>query len=483
MNTGAGTAEYIIGSDGYLDAVAPGKLSAEFKAQMEAKEGNTKFYILKDDGVAVGAVGALDAEFTQNKKRYLVLTDSEAPAVVPLENTHTPGHEDEGVYEFILEVDAENSDEKRSKLFTDIPYGYQFDIWEMTTEGWVLVGIEKDSNKNGRADGQMLTTGKYTYTFTNDREKLPLTIAKEVKGNQGSRDQYFKFKIEIENAGERTLHMDMTHAHRTLEGTASQPPNSATSYTRNVIMNGSDSEGGNNRDDDAGITYADALLMGIEKHCEWTDGTYTYRWNQEDDLWEKYENSTRIDSADEVVVPNDATRTFSHGQHIRTGAQGTENFGKATIYVYLQHGQSVTFRDVPFGSKYTVTEIMENYDPSTAITGPLDDSVTPAENLGDVKTGEARDTDGMSLTEGGDIELGKGKSAVSDTFLRKATEITFTNTKKAAVPTEIRLEMLAWLPVMFLAGGGLVLLRIKKRRELRRAQARVVSCRRHRTGR
>ena len=389
------------------------------------------------------------------------------------------------VFEFWLD-NSTDSDEKYA-IIKNIPYGSHYRLLEATDAngnlveaGWELIAIDGDKNKTtSEIDGNsyagvdtiLETDETVTHTFLNDRVKVPLTIKKTVTGNQGSRDKYFKFKIEIENAGERTLHLDMTNATKEFEAGAdgTKAPNSATAYTRNVILNGSDTEGGNKRDDDANLTYGNAT-DDQKKTCGWTwvddngtpgddsdDVTYRSEWDN-DEGWITYAGDVKQEPGIEPVAA--ATRTFAHGQHINTDSNG-----KATIYVYLQHGQTATILDLPFGAQYTVTEYPEDYLSSTDITGPME-GVSGAQILvADVKTDEDWEENGtsVSVTEGEDIPLGSGQDAVRDTFIQKATEITFTNTRAGAVPTEIRLEKYAWLPVVLAAFLGLVIILRRKR--------------------
>lgn len=341
-----------------------------------------------------------------------------------------------------------------------IPYGSRYRISEVTdATGWELIAVngEKttvkvDGTKYKGVDAIIQTDETVTYTFLNDRIKTPLTVTKVVEGNQGSRDKYFKFKIEIENAGARTLHLDMSNATTLSTTSTDQKPNSATQYTWGVILNGHGTDGGNTRNDAPDLTYGTAT-DAQKKACEWTwtndngtpdpadDTNYRSQWSAENG-WVTYAGGSQLSNGQEPVAG--AIRTCAH-QHIETG-----NNGKATIYVYLQHDQSVTILDLPFGAKYIVTEVNEDYRSSTAIDG-------------DDKTGEARNpaTGGIDVSQQNPIGLGKGKNSVTDSFLQTATEITFTNTKDGVVPTEIRTRpllaglilMAIALPVLFGARG------------------------------
>lgn len=350
----------------------------------------------------------------------------------------------------IFEFELENGE---YATIANIPNGSRDRIWEVSDNegnlvevGWELVSIDGDTkNTEFKVDGityegidaVMQTDEVVTHTFLNDRTKIPLKIEKVVTGNQGSRDKYFKFKIEIENAGERTLHLDMSNATKTFDGSLSNKPNSATIYTKDTILNGSGSEGGNNRDDDlATLTYGSANdIQRIE--CEWSDGTYLYQYDKDGGSWIKKEEATGTE-VEPSEPPDTAMRTGKHGQHILTGKQGEADYGKATIYVYLQNGESATIRDLPFGAKYTVTEVQEDYK-----------SITSINDEGDKKTGEVRQND-STISNGTDILLGINRNPVTDTFFQKDTTLTFTNTRDGVVPTEIFFDGDSWLLLLMI---------------------------------
>ena len=330
----------------------------------------------------------------------------------------------------------------------------------LVEEGWKLVPINGDKITTEDmfvgVDDVLETVNTVTHSFLNDRIKVPLTIEKEVTGNQGSRDKYFKFKIEIANAGERTLHLDMSDATTSFETGAdgTKVPNGATIYTRNVILSGSGNEGGNTRDDDANLTYGNAT-DDQKRTCEWTwvddnetpgddsdDVTYRSQWDNEEG-WVTYAGDSTTPLAEGKEPIDVATRTFAHGQHIKTGTDG-----KATIYVYLQHGESVTIRDLPFGASYEITETNENYYPITDFTGPIEhNEILDVDELtADMTTGEWWTSDYTSTDGGYDIPFGDNSNMVGDNFFQHATEITFTNRSEGTVPTEVRLN--PWIGLM-----------------------------------
>ncbi len=85
-------------------------------------------------------------------------------------------------------------------------------------------------------------------------------------------------------------------------------------------------------------------------------------------------------------------------------------------------------------------------------------------NKGDAQTGEAWYTDEPGIDTSNATAITKQKiNTVSDTFIKADTELTFTNTKDGTVPTEIRLDKYAWMPVVLAALIGLIIILRRKR--------------------
>ncbi|MCR5807822.1 MAG: hypothetical protein K6G68_12420 [Oscillospiraceae bacterium] len=68
-------------------------------------------------------------------------------------------------------------------------------------------------------------------SYTNKQASRNLTFGKEVTGNQGAKDKYFKFTLEITNAGNCTLNL----VYRADEFDVSTTQTSATKYTTTVM--------------------------------------------------------------------------------------------------------------------------------------------------------------------------------------------------------------------------------------------------------
>lgn len=110
-----------------------------------------------------------------------------------------------------------------------------------------------------------------------------------------------------------------------------------------------------------------------------------------------------------------------------------------TVSVWLKHGQSVTIKNLPYGSTFTVTE-----DPEYA-----KEYVTTAK----VTKGDAT------------VESKDGTIIVSDASMTASTEAEFTNEKEITPPTGIDLESDAPVMGMILAAGLLSLVFAPKRRK------------------
>lgn len=348
----------------------------------------------------------------------------------------------------VIEFDLENNTASHNVYaeIQGIPFGSRDRIWEVLPEGcgWELVSVDGDAQKQ-EVNAILNTDQTVTHEFLNDRKEVSLTIGKEVSGNQGSKDKYFKYEVTLENVGERTMHLDLTNAEKLISGEEEETPNPATIYRRSEINTY------NNRDDDRFLKFKDASPKA-QLHCGWTDGVYLYQWDAENLYWIRTDPEGNTDT--EHSPPPDASRAFTHGSHINSvkNPSDPDDTGSVTFYVFLQHGQSVTLEDIPFGASYTVTEVNEDYKPGTSVTG-------------DVRTGEVRDADNR-MTEGTELWFGYGLHEVSDSCLREDTQILFTNKRNGVVPTEIFFGWLTWIVLLIAASGyGVYRFGIARRRK------------------
>ena len=126
-----------------------------------------------------------------------------------------------GVYRYIITENIYNNDRAHgitmdgdATRIMDVYVIHDDESNECKVEGYVLHNNEADAvvspsgaGTEGKADG-----------FANDYETENLTIEKQVAGNQGSRDEYFQFTLNISNAISGTVYsVDLTNADPTTE--------------------------------------------------------------------------------------------------------------------------------------------------------------------------------------------------------------------------------------------------------------------------
>lgn len=126
-----------------------------------------------------------------------------------------------------------------------------------------------------------------------------------------------------------------------------------------------------------------------------------------------------------------------------TGAATCTSSGNGVYTLTMKHGASVTFKNVPYGTDYTVKE-----------TTPYS-SVSNA--LKEYKKGATDATNTKNSAEG------KGDEC-SDKVDFATEEVTFTNTNEQPIETGVSLDTLPYVLVLALAGAGLVLMIARKRR-------------------
>ena len=150
-------------------------------------------------------------------------------------------------------------------------------------------------------------------TITNVYSSQDLTFGKAVTGNQGSKDKYFKYTVEISNisAQNAKLSVDLTGA----DSAVPASPNAAT------------------KTDYAGKVNPAVLIA----------------------------DTTKTIAADGYTA-----------EAVTTGeAPDTVTTYKITAEYYLQHGQYITIQGLPKGASYSVTEDEEDYTKTSGITKDL----------------------------------------------------------------------------------------------------------------
>ena len=208
-------------------------------------------------------------------------------------------------------------------------YATDLQVWENAYEA--ALGEVPNTAEAGEKDDK----------FVNEVSSANLEFGKETVGNQGSKNQYFKFTLELSNLGSNTMiTMDMSKAEN---GVAHE--NAATSYKK------ADMEEANKRDDNAkwkfdGEEYdskASAHAAAIDTIEEITEGENAGKFKFADDVFETEELAEAAAEA-ACVAPLD-------GQQIIADAQGN-----AAIEVYLHDGMYVKLKGLPEEATYRLIE-------------------------------------------------------------------------------------------------------------------------------
>lgn len=304
---------------------------------------------------------------------------------------------------------------------------------------------------SGKPDGSYVNAetpieveaGDKSNQYVNRINSANISLTKEVRGNQGSKDQYFEFEISINNAGNGSVFtLDMTDAD------ISTIKNNATSFTKEVM------DAANGRDDDKGESrytlkisknlynrlspQEKESLYIIEEDVSYTipsgDPTisdsdvyttiYTIDFSDDKDARDAFAAANPEDQAEidevlmEMIGPEDV-----EGINAKVGQQIiTNNSGQVTFKVYLHHGQTMMLRGLPKGANYTIVETSSPGYKTTAIN---DSGIVESEDI----------------------------------------NVSFTNEKSGVVPTGIVVNIIT--PVMIASLAGLYfLLKARKTKEL-----------------
>lgn len=120
---------------------------------------------------------------------------------------------------------------------------------------------EEDDVLNPEVDRTDTENNDKTDGFVNEYSSQDLTIGKEVTGNQGSKDKYFKFTVTIENAKGANLTIDTSNSNFDKE----PAKNSATIYTAE-LMKGTEESGiignGNSVDQNTSVDGQQLVISG-----------------------------------------------------------------------------------------------------------------------------------------------------------------------------------------------------------------------------
>lgn len=154
-------------------------------------------------------------------------------------------------------------------------------------------------------------------------------------------------------------------------------------------------------------------------------------------------SATSYETKAMAVTANNAVLDATTNSYYVTGV--TLNTG---YDIYLQAGQNVTVNGLPKGVSYNVTEVAEDYTPSTVVSG---DTTNDGDDL-------TVDTDNVDIAAG-------NTAAVSDTNLTQDTTVAYTNDRSGTIPTGVILSIAGPAVVGLAVVGGIIFLNVKKKRE------------------
>ena len=248
--------------------------------------------------------------------------------------------------------------------------------------------------------------------FTNTYTTQDLTLTKTVTGNQGFRDQYFKFHVNITNldGGARLF---LTN---TAENGTPYTSGDKVAYTYDAST-GTRTANSQNRFVASTGTLADIKNVKADNDNKTADSTAT---------------TDKLGDAD---------------------AQGlaitADESGHAEFDVYLKHGESLKVNGLTLGAKYTVKETSEDYSASAKRT-------VGTQNATDVTLTHSN-TDHTDATPTGENEFTLGANDET---------VAFTNDREGTLPTGIYHNNRAAFNIMGVAAaGGAIAIVIKKRRK------------------
>lgn len=311
-----------------------------------------------------------------------------------------------GVYRYKIteNIPGDNDKEKgitydSNPRYLDV-YVESDDAGNLSIRGYVFHTVNAQQAK-GTTAGSNNPDGK-NKGFTNVYTTKDLTLTKTVTGNQGFRDQYFKFHVDITSldAGARLFLTD-SDGSRTAYKTAD-----TVAYTYNAATG--------KRDDG-------------QKRFVATTGTLADTTNV------KADNDNK--SADSTVTTDKEGEADAKGLTITADASG-----HAAFDVYLKHNEKLKINGLTLGAKYTVKETSEDYTASAK------------------KNGNGTDTDIKLTHNASDASDANGKATHTDVTpeqtLADNETVAFTNDREGVLPTGVIHNNRAALSIAGIAAAG-----------------------------
>ena len=371
-------------------------------------------------------------------------------------------------------------------------YEVDMELWAEAYEE--ALGVVPNTAEAGEKDDK----------FVNELASANIEFGKEVTGNQGSKDQWFKFTLELSNLGENTvLTLDMSKAEN---GVTHE--NTATSYSKTTM------DAANQRDDDkdsvnkffavipdivfnALSTEEKAVFLSVEEievpiveNEEVIETRIAYRVEFADaDTRGAFNTAHTFDPTDmpeayllTLITEDDEEVAPKEGQQIIA-----DESGNATVEVYLHDGMYVLLKGLPEGAIYTLTE--ENaagYEKIEKITQAVNGTRAYEDELSGT-IGEKMETkpeywtyDGQefaTLAEANAAAVQAGEEMPAEGELASGVEYHpavevkavdqdiytgYTNNREGVIPTGVLVSSIGGISLVALAGAGIYLSRRKR---------------------
>lgn len=363
-----------------------------------------------------------------------------------------PGEKEKGVsydpFKKYLDVYVESDDNGKLNI-----QGYVFHTYNNPQK-------KGSKNEKGEYDASSNPEGK-NEGFTNFYDTRDLTLTKTVTGNQGFRDQYFKFRVNITN----------------LDGGA------------RLFLT----------DKDGNKSYTSTDTVPYEYNAE--TGTRTAGQNRFVAATGKIEDIKEVKADNDNKTPGSTDTTQKEGEADAKGLAITaDDSGHAAFDVYLKHGESLKVNGLTEEAKYTITETSNDYTATATKTvtklkhkdGPtvgvkahvnhgaeamamnatagtngasVIPTVTTSEPTTEPKV-ETETTTETLTTDNGGLTHDKYTYATNEQTLTGDETVAFTNDKEGVLPTGIYHNNRAAFNIMGIAAaGGAIAIVIRKRRK------------------
>ncbi len=254
-----------------------------------------------------------------------------------------------------------------------------------------------------------------------------ITFGKTVKGNQGSKDKYFKFTLAL------TADTDGTNANIVNDNDTF----AITGIWDKTVTAGTYTDGTVDAAPNAATPYTAAEISNASNTYNTTTGVVTLGTNT----------------------------AYGNNVEVVTGAQL-----KAGYSFYLSDADHITVHGLPSGIGYTITENQDDYVPSVdAWDGNANTTSHPDRTAGTNDYDGKNGTDAVSLvitSNAGNTTANPSNTAVlTDTKVEKDVDVQFTNTRKGTIPTGVILSVAAPATIGIAVVGGIIYLVAKRKKD------------------